>query len=145
MKKSNTLRRSALILVSLVVLSTVYVAGYSSGRLSPAAGGTVSLEEARRYQSNYQKNSPITHSGIVNALVIDIEQFNAMADIMQQSSGTTGFRVYYGLNDNNQPVRIVSGFGQSGKDNTSNLIATGAGTSGLCPPVCDSPSGTIGE
>jgi len=145
MKKSVTLRRSALILLSLVVLSSVYFAGYSSGKLSPAAGGNVSLEEAQRYQSNYLKNSPISHNGVVNALVIDIQQFNAMAEIMQQSSGTTGFRIYYGQNDQNQAVRIVAGFGQGGRDNTSHLIATGAGTSGLCPPVCDSPSGNIGE
>ncbi|HRY33674.1 MAG TPA: hypothetical protein P5531_11970 [Bacteroidales bacterium] len=142
---SNSIRiflRMSFILSGFVLLLSSYFIGYSAGKSAPAGDvNTVTLQQAQRYTEKYRTTAPMTHDGIVNALVVDVQQYNAMTDILQHSVGTAGFRIYFGVDDNNQFVRVVSGFGPNGKDNTNYLMATSTSYSGLCPPVCDSPGG----
>ncbi|MHC1707398.1 MAG: hypothetical protein AB9842_07740 [Bacteroidales bacterium] len=147
MKFSNLLFHKKTVLLGFAgMLLSAYYLGYSSGSSAPPAGlNPVNLQDARRFTQNYQKSNPYVMNGPVNALVIDMDQYNAMTQVMQNTVSAAGFRLYYGRDDNNNPLCIVAGIGGSGRDITTYLISTSSGSSGICPPVCDSPSGTLGE
>jgi|GEM_PF-1696024 len=146
MKTSIRLSAGKIILLGSVLLSLVFYFGFSFGRASaPINGNVITVQDAKRYFSNYKTNAPVSHDGIVNAMIVDIAQYEAMKMVLQNVNGTTGFRIYYGLDDKNQNVRMVAGIGADGKDQTNYIVATSVLSSGLCPPVCDSPSGGPGE
>ncbi len=143
---ANVFRRNLLFVFSIILLVSVYYIGYSSGKSAPPQGtNTVSLADAKRYTQNYQKSNPYVMNGPVNALVIDMAQYNAMTQVLQNTVSTTGFRMYFGRDDSNQPLCIVAGMGETGHDITTYLVSTSSNSSGICPPVCDNPSGTLGE
>jgi hypothetical protein len=145
-KSISGLNRVIFILFISTGFMSVYYLGYTSGKASPPEGvSSLSLQEAQRNTNKYLNSNPRAYNGVVNALVIDIQQYNAMGEILKNSVETSGFRIYYGLDDNNHPVRIIVGFGPTGRDNLNYLVSTSANLSGLCPPVCDNPGGTLGQ
>ena len=121
-----------------IALVGVYAAGYSKGSgMSPIAPETISLQDARRYASQYMAGNPASYNNVVKALVVDLDQYQAMTQILNQNPATTAFRIYYGVDDNNKSLRMVVGIKSDGKDNTASIYSTNTWMSGLCPPICD--------
>ena len=138
MKNKNLLIRLGIALLTGITMVVVYSAGYSRGSgMTPTAPETVSLQDARRYANQYLASNPASLNNVVKAIVVDIDQYQAMSQILNQNSGTTAFRIYYGIDDNNKSVRMVVGIKSDGRDNTASIYATNAWMSGICPPICD--------
>jgi len=143
--KQYYLSRIVIFTAVLALMATYYI-GYTRGKAAPVnAPVSTSVEQARGYFKKYLNTSPLEFNGTVKALVVDMEQYQAMKEILENTSGTEGFRIYYGIDDNNQFVRMVVGISAEGRDKVDYIRTTSTMRSGLCPPICDSPNGVLGE
>ncbi len=106
----------------------------------------ISLSAGQALRQNYRRNSLYNikvGTTVINAIAIDMDMLTAMNNLLSShpDQGLAGFRVYVGLNSNNQKVGILVGLNADGTDATSlELYSTIWNNSGPCPPFCDMPS-----
>ena len=71
----------------------------------------------------------------------NLVQLVAMNSLAKENSALTGFRIYYGKDNNARKIGIVVGVDNMGKDAVKNTIFnTDAPVSSPCPPICDTSS-----
>jgi hypothetical protein len=146
MKTSTSFSARFVLIVGVFALMAVYYIGYSTGKSLPAnAPAPTDVIVARGYFNKYMKTAPREFNGTVKALVVDLSQYDAMTEVLNNTTGTEGFRIYYGIDSNNQFVRMVVGIGSDGRDKIEYIRTTTTYRSDMCPPVCDSPNGVLGE
>lgn len=98
---------------------------------------TLTTEQAKEYIKNYSLANPNIYGiRVTKGLVIDRVQYDAMQEICEFYPTVDGFRIYYGIDNLDESVRIVTGIDSEGKDILF-YIMTPTGTSGVCPPICD--------
>jgi len=90
----------------------------------------ISLEEAAQMTSRFRATIP------PGAKTGGFFGRTAIRQILAQE-GCVGIRYYYGLNDNNDPVLILSGVDTNGNDIFEGELAE---ISSPCPPNCSEPN-----
>lgn len=91
---------------------------------------SVSLKEASRWTRKYREEAG---QGTIKGGFFG---GNAVKQLLDQEKAV-GLRYYYGINDEDQPVLILVGVDNEGRDLVSGYVAE---LSGLCPPDCDNLS-----
>jgi hypothetical protein len=141
-----------------IYVALVFLAGIVSGisivgllafknAPAPSASGSgiapISSTDANQYYKNYLASATI-YNHVIDGLVIDKTQLDAMNAIFQENNSLTGFRIYFGKDNNSNNVAIVVGVNGSGKDAVGNTIYnTVSYSTNACPPVCDNTSPII--
>ncbi|MEI6883668.1 MAG: hypothetical protein WCO02_04230 [Bacteroidota bacterium] len=143
--KTNKYLYMALVFLTGIVsgISIVGLLAFQNAPAPSASGGgmtPISTVDANQYFKNYLAGAA-NYNQVIDGLVIDRTQLDAMNAIAQENSGLTGFRIYFGKDNNSNSVAIVVGINSSGKDAVGNTIYnTPSGSTNACPPVCDNSS-----
>jgi tricorn protease-like protein len=78
--------------------------------------------------------------------MVDKAQLDAMNNLFKENPTLSGFRIYFGKDNDAKKVGIVIGVDASGKDMLkSTIFSTDSPVSSPCPPICDSSSPIIQE
>ena len=81
---------------------------------------------------------------VIKGFTVDKPQLDAMNSIAKENQDLTGFRIYFGKDNNGKKIGIVVGVDSSGKDALKNTIfSTDSPISSPCPPICDVSSPII--
>jgi hypothetical protein len=103
----------------------------------------ITAADAHAYYLNYMGRA-LPYNNVIKGYVIDIEQYNAMGQIIKDNPQLAGFRIYNGIDNNSTNLGIVVGVTSQGLDYISGKIyKTVARSVGPCPPVCDNSSPII--
>ncbi len=94
-------------------------------------GSVITLSQAAEWTQNY-RNSEF-YSG-TNAVFYGK---NKIASICNQS-GAAGMRIYFAINDNNEPTVVLIGAAEDGTDLENGIIVE---RGVLCPPICGGGGG----
>lgn len=135
---TNGIRPFVFGFVAATMLSGVWILGFSSGTQPPATD-PVTPQIANTYFKNYYAGAQPVNARL-KGITIDMEQYLAMGQIMQQARGVSGFRIYFGKDGNHQRLGLVVGINAQGSEVNSMIISTSAGTFESCPVACDEAS-----
>lgn len=125
--------------VALVIMALAYGIGYSSGRSVPPAQGVIDARTANTYFKNYYSSASEVN-GVIKGFTVDMDQLHAMNQIASQPGDYSGFRVYFGIDANNQPIGMVLGIDGRGNEISTGIMQTNAGVLASCPIACDEAS-----
>jgi hypothetical protein len=121
-------------------ISIMGILAFSNGPApsNPGPGNSViSTAVANTYFKNYMAGAA-TFNQVIKGFTIDKSQLDAMNSIANENSLLTGFRIYFGKDNNAQKIAIVVGVDSNGKDAVTNTIYnTSAPINNPCPPICD--------
>jgi hypothetical protein len=101
----------------------------------------IEVGQANGYFNNYM-DSAVASAVPFKAFAINLDQFTAMK-LLARDSTVHGFRIYMGLDEKGNPVRLVVGTGSP--DKTGRIYATAGANSGPCPDFCDEESKIMGK
>ena len=130
-------RKLILGLAITIAFAGAFAVGYSIGNQAPA--GRIDAVTANSYFKKYYRTATSV-SAPLKGFSIDMAQFDAMGQIIQQAHGVRSFRVYFGHDENNSRLGMVVGVDQAGTELSSMILSTSAGTLESCPLVCDEAS-----
>lgn len=103
----------------------------------------ITAANAHTYYLNYMGRA-LPYNNVIKGYVIDLEQYNAMAQLYKDNSQLAGFRIYNGIDNSSTNLGIVVGITSQGLDDVAGKIyKTTARSVGPCPPVCDNSSPII--
>ena len=146
--KTNKYFYTALVFLTGII-SVISIVGLLAFKNAPATSASgsgiapISATDANQYFKNYIAGAT-SYNHVIDGLVIDKTQLDAMNAIAQENTSLTGFRIYFGKDNNSNNVAIVVGVNSSGKDAVGNTIySTASYSTNACPPVCDNTSPII--
>ena len=146
--KTNKYFYTALVILTGII-SGISIVGLLAFKNAPATSASgsgiapISATDANQYFKNYIAGAT-SYNHVIDGLVIDKTQLDAMNAIAQENTSLTGFRIYFGKDNNSNNVAIVVGVNSSGKDAVGNTIYnTASYSTNACPPVCDNTSPII--
>lgn len=138
------IKKLGLSAIVVLLLGAVYSLGFSAGNAAPPANTAISSETANVFFKNYY-NSARSVNSVIKGFSIDMEQYNAMSQIIQQGRSVSGFKIYFGLDNSNSPLGLVVGVNGNGAEITTMIMSTSAGTLASCPIACDEASAITQE
>jgi hypothetical protein len=101
----------------------------------------IPFKDGRDLFQNYLRNAQYNikvGTTVIRAMSISKDMLSAMNSLQASHPNLAGFRVYVGLDANNQKVGVVVGLNADGTDATSlELYAADWGYGSPCPPLCD--------
>lgn len=124
--------------VSILVFSAFTNGPKPSG---PDAGiSPVTANDANKFVKNYMAGAA-SFNQVIKGFTIDRAQLDAMNRIVQENSNLTGFRIYFGTDNNSRKIAVVVGVDDNGNDAVNNTIyTTDSHYTNPCPPICDGNS-----
>jgi hypothetical protein len=139
-KKSNHNTFSFLggLFLGLTIMISLSFTGKVLNPVPPVAA-KISLQEAQSFTGRYYDQSTPMNK-VIKGFAINKEQLDAMNRLSAENSSLAGFRIYMGLDNNNQPLNIVVGTTSQGSDNAVSIYKTASMLSGPCPTICDNSS-----
>lgn len=130
----------------MIVMSSMYLIGRVSATQAPppAPYQKVDLQVAENATSTFMATARTPNSP-VHGFSINMDQYNAMGQLAVSESGISGFRVYFGEDQNHQDIMVVVGVNSMGSDILNSIYTASAASSGLCPTICDAASPLMGN
>jgi hypothetical protein len=120
-------------------LVLTYQLGYSNAQENEAVNyQVVNIETARAFHQSYYTGARTPESA-VRSYSINMDQYQAMSQLLGENASLGGFRVYFGKNNRNEDVSMVLGT-SGGKDVAASIFLTSPLAAGLCPSICDMSS-----
>ena len=119
-------------------ISIIGLLAFTNNSASPGPGNSaIPATVANTYFKNYMAGATV-YNQVIKGFTIDKTQLDAMNSIAAENSLLTGFRIYFGKDNNAQKIAIVVGIDASGRDAVTNTIYNSMATSNNpCPPICD--------
>ncbi|MCX6249427.1 MAG: hypothetical protein NTX61_01625 [Bacteroidetes bacterium] len=126
---------SGISVIGLLAFSSAAGPSGSASVISP-----VTAANANIYFKNYLAGAA-SFNQVIKGFTLDKAQLDAMNSIAKENSLLTGYRIYFGKDNNARKIAIVVGVDANGTDAVNNTIYnTTAISFNPCPPVCDSGS-----
>lgn len=128
------------LLYSLIVFCSLAI-GYGlaimiSYTSIPACPNATTVAAATENLGRYMQD-PVLNTTGVEALVIDMADYNAMTCILNAKLGNDAFRIYFGKTASGSLIRSIVGVMPNNSDNTVKMYQTSPVHPALCPPICD--------
>ena len=113
---------------------------FTSGPATPAPGSgiiAITPAQANSFFKSYMSGAA-SFNNVIKGFTVDKAQLEAMNTISRENPNLTGFRIYFGRDNNARKVGIVVGVDNTGMDAVKNSIFdTDSPISSPCPPICD--------
>ena len=121
-------------------ITTIVFLSFTNGPAAPAPGaGAVRLSaaEAHTFFVSYISGA-VPYNQVMKGFNVGKSQLDAMNAIAAENPSLTGFRIYFGKDNDSRTIGIVVGVDNTGIDAIKNSIfSTDGAKPGPCPPICD--------
>ena len=121
-------------------ISILVFSAFTNGPKPSVTGSGVSpvtATDANKFVKNYLAGAA-NFNQVIKGFTIDRTQLDAMNKIIQENTGLTGFRIYFGTDNNSHKIALVVGVDNNGNDAVNNTIYnTDSHLTNPCPPICD--------
>lgn len=127
-----SLRQLMAIAIGLPLLLTVLSFSLEEGE----ENSPITLEQAQTFFSrNKQATTPF--GGGLNGVAITTDMLNALNAVSNNVEGESGYRCYFGMDENSNSVSVVVAIDDRNVDLVSYIESGEAGLFSTCPTICD--------